>query len=60
MERWTVIKSITIMHYMMRNLGQFVGQELTRLKELQTYGQDWLDQYRPINDPSAADDDSGR
>ena len=53
MENWTVNKSIAIMQYMIRNFGQFGGEELTRLSELQNHGQEWFDQYRPINDPQA-------
>jgi hypothetical protein len=53
METWTVNKSIAIMHYMIRNFGQFGGDELIRLGELQNFGQEWLDQNRPINDPGA-------
>ena len=53
MERWTVTKSIAIMEYMIRSFGQFGGDELSRLDELQTYGEEWFDQNRPINDPTA-------
>ena len=53
MEPWTVNKSIAMMQFMFRKFGQFGGDELYRLDELQINGQEWLDQYRPINDPTA-------
>ncbi|MBN1350091.1 penicillin acylase family protein [candidate division KSB1 bacterium] len=53
MERWSIVKSIAVMHYMIRNFGQFGGSELSRLGELQLHGQEWLDTYKPINDPNA-------
>ncbi|MCF7859778.1 MAG: penicillin acylase family protein [Candidatus Cloacimonetes bacterium] len=53
MEPWTVNKSVAVIQYMIRQFGQFGGEELTRLSELQNNGQTWFDQNRPINDPAA-------
>ncbi len=53
MNTWTINNSIAIMQLLIRNFGHFGGSELKRLQELQNYGQEWLDQNRPINDPNA-------
>ena len=53
MEPWTVNKSIAIIQFMFRKFGQFGGDELYRLGELQINGQEWFDHNRPVNDPSA-------
>jgi penicillin G amidase len=53
MNTWTINNSIAIMQFFIRNFGQFGGDELKRLQELQMYGQDWFDLNRPINDPNA-------
>jgi penicillin amidase len=53
MERWTVTQTVAIMQFLMRQFGQFGGQELDRLAELQANGQEWFDANRPINDPLA-------
>jgi penicillin amidase len=53
LERWSVNKTLAIAQYMARNFGGGGGLELERLQELQTNGQVWFDQNRPINDPDA-------
>lgn len=53
MEPWTVNKSIAISQKVYRWFGQFGGEELIRLQELQRNGQAWLDENRPINDFNA-------
>lgn len=53
MEPWTVDKSMAVVQFLTRIFGQAGGQELQRLSELQEYGQQWFDENRPINDPSA-------
>ncbi|MCH8128235.1 penicillin acylase family protein, partial [candidate division KSB1 bacterium] len=49
---WKVTDSIAIIQFILRNFGESGGNELTRLAELQTNGQAWLDENRPINDPA--------
>jgi len=53
MEPWTPSNSIAVSQYLARNFGQFGGGELSRLGELQNQGQDWFNDNRPINDPTA-------
>lgn len=53
MEPWTVHKSMAVAQFLTRIFGQAGGQELQRLGELQANGQEWFDENRPINDPSA-------
>jgi len=50
---WTVTDVVASTQFLMRRFGEFGGQELTRLNELNYYGATWFDQNRPINDPSA-------
>ena len=52
-ERWTVYNSIAITQVLARLFGQFGGEELNRLAELQGNGQEWFDLNRPINDETA-------
>ena len=52
-EDWDVDKMVAIMQFFMRRFGEFGGQELARLGELQANGPVWLDENRPINDPTA-------
>lgn len=52
-EPWTVTDVVAVTQYLVRQFGRFGGLELVRQWELETYGQEWFDQYRPINDPSA-------
>ncbi|MBD3334714.1 MAG: hypothetical protein GF355_04305 [Candidatus Eisenbacteria bacterium] len=52
-EDWTATDIVAVIQHQMRRFGAFGGEELQRLYELDTYGQDWFDQYRPINDPAA-------
>ncbi|MBU1699296.1 MAG: penicillin acylase family protein [Candidatus Eisenbacteria bacterium] len=52
-EDWSSTDIVAIVQYQMRRFGQFGGQELTRLSELNANGQAWFDQNRPINDPTA-------
>ncbi|MFQ5603861.1 MAG: penicillin acylase family protein [bacterium] len=52
-EAWTVYNSIAIMQFITRRFGQRGGEELTRLVELQQNGLQWLNENRPINDPTA-------
>lgn len=53
MEPWTIYKSMAVVQFLTRIFGQAGGQELERLNELQENGQEWFDENRPINDPSA-------
>ena len=53
MERWSITKSIAVANFLMRIFGQFGGEELTRLAELQANGSAWFETNRPINDPNA-------
>ncbi|MFQ5709156.1 MAG: penicillin acylase family protein [bacterium] len=53
MEPWSVYNSVAIIQFLIRTFGQFGGEELDRLSELQENGQAWFDQNRPINDPAA-------
>ncbi len=53
LEPWTPLHSIGVMQFYIRQFGQFGGDELDRLQELQAYGWDWFDDNRPINDPDA-------
>jgi penicillin amidase len=52
-EPWVVTDVVAVSQYLIRRFGAFGGQELIRLQELQNFGQEWFDQNRPINDPSA-------
>lgn len=51
-EPWTVTHSVAVMQFFMRQFGQFGGEELDRLGELQQEGQAWFDENRPFNDPT--------
>ncbi|MFB3132628.1 MAG: penicillin acylase family protein, partial [Rhodothermales bacterium] len=51
-EPWTATHSVAVMQFFMRQFGQFGGQELQRLGELQLNGQAWIDENRPLNDPT--------
>ncbi|MFQ5651251.1 MAG: penicillin acylase family protein [bacterium] len=53
MAPWTVYKSIAFIQLLTRRFGQAGGEELDRLLELQENGLDWLNENRPINDPTA-------
>jgi penicillin amidase len=53
MEPWTVTRSIAVIQFITRGFGQAGGNELTRLVELQSFGREWFDLNRPINDPTA-------
>ncbi len=53
LEYWSVEKSIAAMTWLARGFSAFGGSELERLGELQSFGQDWFDANRPINDPNA-------
>ena len=52
-EPWKVTDSLAVLQYMMRQFGQFGGQELARALELQTYGREWFEEHRPLNDSRA-------
>lgn len=52
-EPWTRTNVVAVMQFLARQFGQFGGQELVRLQELENLGQGWFDQNRPINDPTA-------
>ena len=53
MKRWSVYKSLAILQYLSRRFGEFGGEELDRLVELQNNGWTWFNEHRPINDPNA-------
>jgi penicillin G amidase len=50
---WTNGEVVAVTQYFMRRFGEFGGEELTRLSELNSQGQAWFDLNRPINDPAA-------
>lgn len=52
-EPWTVYNTVAVIQFFTRIFGQAGGDELLRLQELQDNGQAWLDNNRPINDPTA-------
>jgi len=52
-EPWTTDHVVATTQYYMRQFGEFGGQELQRLAELENNGQAWFDANRPINDPTA-------
>ncbi|MCB2199334.1 penicillin acylase family protein [bacterium] len=53
LEDWTPDKCLGASLYMARLFGSGGGFELDRLLELQEHGQEWFDENRPINDPTA-------
>jgi acyl-homoserine lactone acylase PvdQ len=52
-EKWTPAKAMAVMQFFIRRFGGIGGDELARLGELQTEGLEWLNENRPINDPTA-------
>lgn len=50
---WTAGEVVAVTQFLMRRFGEFGGEELTRLSELNSQGQAWFDLNRPINDPAA-------
>jgi len=50
---WTIESTVAVTQFFMRQFGQFGGQELDRLQELQDNGESWFEENRPINDPTA-------
>ncbi|MFC1608067.1 penicillin acylase family protein [Candidatus Latescibacterota bacterium] len=50
---WKVTNILAVQSYMMRRFGQFGGSELARALELQSYGRDWFEKHRPLNDYDA-------
>jgi len=52
-EPWTPLNVVAVVQGLLRRFGQFGGSELVRQQELDTYGQAWFDQNRPINNPNA-------
>jgi acyl-homoserine lactone acylase PvdQ len=52
-EQWKVTHIIAVQTYMMRRFGQFGGKELARALELQSYGREWFEKHRPLNDHTA-------
>lgn len=50
---WTEDDCLAIMHYLIRGFGQFGGEELQRLQDLQTNGLKWFEEHMPINWPEA-------
>jgi acyl-homoserine lactone acylase PvdQ len=53
MEPWSAYKSLKVMIRLSRPFGEFGGEELDRLLELQDNGWTWFNDHRPINDPNA-------
>ncbi len=51
-EPWQPTHSIAVIQFFLRVFGEWGGQELTRLAELESKGQAWFDVHRPINDPN--------
>lgn len=52
-EPWTVDNTVAVIQFFTARFGQDGGEELQRLLELQTNGQQWFDENQPINDPTA-------
>ncbi len=52
-DRWTPLSSMIIGEYNGIFAGSQGGWELTRLEELELMGEDWFEENRPINDPTA-------
>ena len=52
-EPWTATQVVAVAQFFMRRFGQYGGQELTRLAELQANGPAWFEANRPLNDPAA-------
>lgn len=52
-EPWDVDKVVAVMQFFIRRFGEIGGEELERFQELQANGQEWFDENRPINDPTA-------
>ena len=50
---WNIEATVAVTQFFMRQFGEFGGEELDRLQELQDNGDAWFEQNRPINDPSA-------
>ncbi len=50
---WTVTDVVAVSQFFMRQFGQYGGEELVRLTEFMTMGQELFDVNRPINDPAA-------
>ena len=53
LEPWNHLNTVAIMQFYIRQFGQFGGEELDRMLELQTHGWDWFQENRPLNDPTA-------
>ena len=53
-ETWDTEKVVAVMQFFIRRFGEIGGEELQRLAELQQNGEDWFNENRPINDPTAA------
>lgn len=51
-EPWEPVHSLAVVQFFFRVFGEWGGQELRRLSELQEHGPAWFDVHRPINDPS--------
>ncbi|MBI5323876.1 MAG: penicillin acylase family protein [Ignavibacteriae bacterium] len=52
-ERWKPEHSIAIAQYLIRQFGQFGGNELNNLEELQNFGEELFNSINPINDTLA-------
>ena len=52
-EAWDTDKVVALMQFFIRRFGEIGGEELIRLAELQANGEDWFNENRPINDPTA-------
>ncbi|HEY3294123.1 MAG TPA: penicillin acylase family protein [bacterium] len=53
LQRWTVEDVVAVTQFTTSVFGQFGGEELTRLAELETNGRPWFESHRPLNDASA-------
>ncbi len=52
-EHWEATDVVALIQFFMSRFGQRGGKELQRLQELLTYGPQWFEERRPINDPEA-------
>lgn len=50
---WTIINTVSVAVYYARVFGSFGGQELERLYEFETNGEDWFEANRPLFNENA-------
>ena len=50
-EPWTSADVVAVTQLIWRRFGAYGGQELDRCTELRTFGPEWFERNRPLNDP---------